>query len=436
MKTRTTADGRKIAVHDNNGLRKVCGCPRRKWVRCGHAWHFSFKHGETHWRFSLDRVLHTRVRAKADAEAAAEDLRVRIRAGKFSLQPAAVPAAPRADVVTFDRLCDIWREREHRPTRDRSYTRSLAAAPAATGGRLGDKAIGTITEDDFETAFDALRGRDLAVSTLNHHVQTVKAIQKWARRKGYLERPWLSEDAAIKRAKPAQRHRRLVPGEEASLLAAASPWLQRIIIAALETGCRKGELLSLQWADVSLSRGEIVIRAEKAKTRTRRVIAVSPRLKAVLLMLRLDPAGQEQVPMAYVFGDAVGGQIGSFATAWETAVLKAHGQAVRRHPRTHALLPESRARFAEVDLHFHDLRHEAGSRMVEAGWPLHHVQAMLGHANLSQTSTYLNAQATGLQDSMRRFGTAPLQTVASDAAGELGPLCNTIAEEPAKSLVN
>ena len=44
-----------------------------------------------------------------------------------------------------------------------------------------------------------------------------------------------------------------------------------------------------------------------------------------------------------------------------------------------------------INLHFHDLRHEGGSRLLEAGWPVHHVQHMLGHAALQQTSTYLNA---------------------------------------------
>ena len=42
-------------------------------------------------------------------------------------------------------------------------------------------------------------------------------------------------------------------------------------------------------------------------------------------------------------------------------------------------------------------------KLLEIGWPLHHVQEMLGHANVSQTSTYLNATRVGLQDSMRRF---------------------------------
>ena len=40
---------------------------------------------------------------------------------------------------------------------------------------------------------------------------------------------------------------------------------------------------------------------------------------------------------------------------------------------------------------------------MEQGRPLHHVQEMLGHANLSQTSTYLHASEMGLQESMRRF---------------------------------
>jgi site-specific recombinase XerD len=55
-----------------------------------------------------------------------------------------------------------------------------------------------------------------------------------------------------------------------------------------------------------------------------------------------------------------------------------------------------------VDLHFHDLRHEAGSRLLEAGFQLHQVREMLGHANLAQTSTYLSAGRMGLQDAMRR----------------------------------
>jgi integrase len=70
------------------------------------------------------------------------------------------------------------------------------------------------------------------------------------------------------------------------------------------------------------------------------------------------------------------------------------------------LSAESRSHLHAIDLTFHDLRHEAGSRWTDAGWPLSHVQRMLGHADLRMTSVYTNADLRHLQDSMRRYGTS------------------------------
>jgi integrase len=67
---------------------------------------------------------------------------------------------------------------------------------------------------------------------------------------------------------------------------------------------------------------------------------------------------------------------------------------------TTKLSPESQAAYRAIDLHFHDLRHGGGSRLLEAGWPVHHVQHMLGHASLQQTSIYLNTTLRGLHESM------------------------------------
>jgi integrase len=230
---------------------------------------------------------------------------------------------------------------------------------------LGGRPIGRITEDDLEHVFAALRS-SRAASTRNHYLQTIKSLEKWGRRKGYLSRPWLSEFTSLKREKHARRDRRFapdelgkdgkvrVPGEERRLLAAANPWLQRLIIAALETGCRRGELLSLQWQDVSLTRNELTIRAEKAKDGDRRTLPISARLKAVLEMIKVGPDGKEHSPAGYVFGDAVVGFVANPKKAWAATCKR-----------------------AEIsELPFHDLRHEAGSRLPEAGWPLHHVQVV------------------------------------------------------------
>ncbi len=77
--------------------------------------------------------------------------------------------------------------------------------------------------------------------------------------------------------KPAKRDRRLTEDKGRKLLEAGekTPPLYRLIVAALETGCRESELLRLQWRDVHLARGELVILAVNADASHGR----SPRLQ-------------------------------------------------------------------------------------------------------------------------------------------------------------
>lgn len=314
---------------------------------------------------------------------------------------------------------------------------------------FGDKPLGAVTEDDVEAFFVCLRRKGRAASTLNKYVQLVKAMFRWAVKKGYLSRNPIAESDTIRREQMARRSRRLAPdvfnekgdleraGEERRLLTVASPLLHRLIIGALETGCRRGELLNLAWRDVNLTRKELTVRAELAKSRKQRILPVSARLAAVLEMARTDPASQQFPPEANVFGDAVGRKVISIKRAWETAVLKAHGY-TPAWTSSNKLSATSRAALRAINLHFHDLRHEAGSRLLEQGWPLHHVQEMLGHANVSQTSTYLNATRIGLQDSMRRFDEAGSRCnpVAIELATEHPPDCNADSPSADNSLVN
>lgn len=68
-------------------------------------------------------------------------------------------------------------------------------------------------------------------------------------------------------------------------MAAAGPDLRARIEAATETGCRKGERLSLQWRQVRFTpRPEIVLPAHKTKTKRERTVPMSSRLKAILQM--------------------------------------------------------------------------------------------------------------------------------------------------------
>jgi integrase len=204
-----------------------------------------------------------------------------------------------------------------------------------------------------------------------------------------------------------RRTRRLLPGEEEALLQFASPHLHDVIVGTLASCLRSGELLALQWRDISFERNEITVAAlvEGArKTGEGRTIPMTSAMRPLIESRRNAPDGRPHPPTAYAFGNEAGERIKSIKTAWQTCVLKAHNKPVER-TTTHALTPASQAALREIDLHEHDLRREAGSRLLESGWQLHEVQLMLGHTNISQTSDYLQASRILLQQRARQ-GTA------------------------------
>jgi integrase len=164
-------------------------------------------------------------------------------------------------------------------------------------------------------------------------------------------------------------------------------------VAALETGMRRGELLTLQWSQVSFTpRAEIFLPGSKTKSKRDRRVPISSVLRVVLEARRSDPAGQLLPPEAYVFGDEVGRRRHSIKTAWRLTVQRAKLE----------------------DLHFHDLRREAGSRWMDAGVPLATIQRWLGHSNISQTSTYLGASLGHDESDMERYERAAGRVTASD----------------------
>jgi len=56
----------------------------------------------------------------------------------------------------------------------------------------------------------------------------------------------------------------------------------------------------------------------------------------------------------------------------------------------------------KINLHWHDLRHEALSRLADEGVPVHELQMLAGHANITTTQRYMNARANSLAESMRQ----------------------------------
>ena len=89
---------------------------------------------------------------------------------------------------------------------------------------------------------------------------------------------------------------------------------------------------------------------------------------------------------------------------WVVAVLKAHGVDPRWRKGSYKdLSAECQQRLRDINLHWHDLRHEYASRLVERGVPLAQVRDLLGHASILTTERYDNQRLEALQAAVERL---------------------------------
>jgi site-specific recombinase XerD len=140
----------------------------------------------------------------------------------------------------------------------------------------------------------------------------------------------------------------------------------------------------------------IRILKENSKTEIARVIPFEAESRLHKLLKRRKFLG----PEAFVFGDATTGDyVKTFRSAWETLLLLSNGFEPRREKRGQRV--SNRKELAQINLHWHDLRHEALSRLADDGVPVHELQMLAGHASITTTQRYMNARANSLAESMR-----------------------------------
>ena len=392
------------------GVYKICSHQGRARDRCGHTWWGSFR-GK---RVSLAKWVNREVRSKAEAAVALDELRSAVRDGTFDergLQP-----PPDTSPWTFRKLADEYKQR-HAIAKGLALATTIDYRLKPLLERFGDYSIGNIRTADIEDfiadlkkprVVNGLEGRTLAPASINRTIGVLRHMLNWAVGREYLDRtPFRRGSEVLIRLmhEDNKRRRRVSEEEEAALLAVASPHLRSMIIAALDTGMRRGEMLALRFGDIDWKRRMIVLRGETTKSRKTRLVPIgTSRLLAVLQWLRLDSAGgltNDEVP---VFSNEAGEPLKTFKKAWLVAVLKAHG--VDPHWRKGAykdLTAECQQRFREINLHWHDLRHEHASRLVERGVPLAQVRDLLGHASILTTERYDNQKLEALQAAVERL---------------------------------
>ena len=230
-----------------------------------------------------------------------------------------------------------------------------------------------------------------SIATVNRELALIRRMFSIAQREGWIgNNPFAMGEPLICVADEKKRERILTREEECRLLEACNDprraHLRPIVICALDTGMRQGEILSLRWHDLDLINGAITVAAFNTKTMRARTLSLTARLSRELEALAA------KAPMRP--DDRVFGIVDNVKRSFDT-VRRAAGM---------------------EDLRFHDLRHTAATRLVSAHIPLSEVGRVLGHTQANTTYRYVNAnietakRAAAALDVFNSDGSEPIET--------------------------
>lgn len=201
-------------------------------------------------------------------------------------------------------------------------------------------------------------------ATVNRYLATLSRAFTTAAKEWH----WLDANPlrnVSKKTEPRGRVRYLSNDELTALLQACKrselPVLHLIVLVALTTGMRRGEILALRWLDVDLLRNVIVI--HKTKNNERRAVPIAPTVRPLIEAHgKVRTLGGDLVfPHPLDPDRAV-----AIDVAWRDAVEAA----------------------AIADFRFHDLRHTAASYLAMSGATTAELAAVLGHKTLAMVKRY------------------------------------------------
>lgn len=310
-----------------------------------------------------------------------------------------------AERMTFRELARIYEEARLQPAEFvsdrkvhglRSFKSPRAFLNTLTA-HFGDKRIRAITHNDIERfrlarlKTTTVRGKGRSIASVNRELEILRAALRFAVRSGWLiKSPFEMGSSLISKAAEVHRERVLSREEEERLLMACTgrrAHLRPIVITALDTAMRRGELLKLTWADIDFDEKLIRIRATTTKTETSRVVGLTPRLESELRAL-ITPAAKPD--------DLVFGLTDNFKNSFRAACREAGIE----------------------DFRFHDTRHTATTRMVQAGMPGHLIMKITGHTQTSTFMRYVNVNdqtARQAAETLAQFHAASEPAITSNA---------------------
>jgi integrase len=261
------------------------------------------------------------------------------------------------------------------------YVKAWIARPIAS------RFMASVRGKDLASEIRAMEGEGKSANHIRLHRAVISNLFTVARREWGMESLENPADLVSNPKLPQGRNRRLVDDEEEKLLAACgearNAWLRPVVIFAIETAMWAGEILEsygtadtetgirpqktpgLQWSDVDMKRRTAHL--PKTKNGDARTVPLSTRAVAALEALPRNLDGR-------VFGTTYEGIHQSYVRACRRAGI--------------------------TGLTFHDLRHEATSRLFEKGFNPMEVSTITGHKTLQMLKHYTHLRAEDLAKKM------------------------------------
>jgi len=296
------------------------------------------------------------------------------------------PALRRVKAKPFDEavkeflaehLTRLW------PRARKSYANKVNALKKHFAGKrlqeIGAKEIGKFIADRLAAgASPATTNRDRAI---------LSKLFNWA-----IASNFYGGENPVRKVKPFKestgRTRFLTADEAGRLVEKSSVHLRPVVVCALRTGGRLGEILTLTWEDVDLDRGVLYFEQGNTKSGKQREVPIDPVLDEVL---------RERRKKIFLGGDArefvftrLGNRLRNVRTGFEKA--------------------RKRAGLGE-DVTFHTLRHTFASWYVQNGGDVFRLQEYLGHSTMALTKRYAHLSEKFRRDGVAFFGPPKEQVV-------------------------
>jgi integrase len=296
---------------------------------------------------------------KAEAERWARELEAEV--DRFGRAPDTRPA----ENITLGALLSRYRD-EVSPTK-RGAQQEIQRIDVLVRHDICHRTLAGLSSSDI-AAYRDHRMKEVAPSTVVRELAIISHAVEVAQREWGFHLPFNPVKRVRRPTVANVRNRRLEGDEEQRLLDACdtgkTPCLKPLLIVAIETGMRRGELLSLTWANIDLQ--ERVAHLELTKNGSSRDVPLSRRATEALASLRHEAAKPDDRPFFLTAG--------ALEQAWSRLRVRAR---VR-------------------NLRFHDLRHEAISRLFEKSLNVVEVSAISGHKEIRMLSRYTHLRASDL----------------------------------------